>query len=240
MAAKAKFMTVKESNILYRLMKKTHDILTKHKITYFLTGGSLLGAVRHSGVIPWDDDGDIVVFLHDVPKLKKLQKVFDRAGLELVQGDESDYKCDETQYADTCSWIVAQKGKHFPTVDVFVMKVDGERVQFANPVWKRADNGGKKCYHHTSTVFPLVPRLFGNFYMYTPNDAMSYLNNCYGVTWNSQSMQLYNHKLGKWIDSGPHLMKYAEYYALKAPKDTHDEEAPVVKKTLPKRYTTRA
>ena len=37
----------------------------EHNIQYFLTAGSLLGAIRHNGVIPWDDDLDICMPQND-------------------------------------------------------------------------------------------------------------------------------------------------------------------------------
>lgn len=45
--------------ILYQILYMLDDFCTVHHIRYFLVGGSLLGAVRHQGIIPWDDDIDV-------------------------------------------------------------------------------------------------------------------------------------------------------------------------------------
>lgn len=48
------------------------DLAKKHSLRYFLYYGSLLGAVRHKGYIPWDDDIDIAMPRHDYELLKKI------------------------------------------------------------------------------------------------------------------------------------------------------------------------
>ena len=54
---------------LLTLLKEFDGICKKHGITYYLEGGSLLGAVRHKGFLPWDDDVDLSITRDNFQKL---------------------------------------------------------------------------------------------------------------------------------------------------------------------------
>ena len=54
---------------MLEVLEVIDDICKRHEIPYWLSGGSMLGAVRHQGFIPWDDDLDIEMLRPDFERL---------------------------------------------------------------------------------------------------------------------------------------------------------------------------
>ena len=66
--------SIQEENvkIIKNMLFWLHQICLKHNLRYLAKGGTLIGAVRHQGVIPWDGDADVFMPIDDWLKLHEL------------------------------------------------------------------------------------------------------------------------------------------------------------------------
>lgn len=187
---------------IYQLLFDLDKIFTMFHIKYFIDGGTLLGAVRHKGIIPWDDDADVCVFEEDEHKLLNLKPFLNKYGYDITKfwgGYKIYYINGEKIKVENSNWSwnnpALDKEREniqytFPFVDISIVTQDNNKIVYKND---RARQIWSNCFYNKTDVYPLKKYKFGIFYLKGPNNENNYLNNCYGKDWNTIKKDNYDH-----------------------------------------------
>jgi hypothetical protein len=166
----------KKAHQLYKIMYDFDNFCREHNLQYWVEGGTLMGALRHGGIIPWDDDVDVQMLMDDYRRLKKMKKELKQHNL-VIHYEKTYGNLMKICYADGKP-LGKDKSWSFPFIDVFSMRVsrNKEYYQYSNPLWRELS--GSKIY--AADVFPLKRIKFCGTKVYAPRNGVKYLKENYG------------------------------------------------------------
>lgn len=113
-------------HVLLDMMNDIADVCKEHNIPWILTGGSALGAVRHNGFIPWDDDIDISMFREGFERFKTVfpEKYSDKYELTIPGDAGYLYHFPKIYRKNTTALNIqsAQDTEECVSIDIFIME----------------------------------------------------------------------------------------------------------------------
>lgn len=96
-------------NKLEEMLSDFHSFCVEHGLRYYLAGGTMLGAIRHKGFIPWDDDVDVTMPEKDYLKFIKLSSKLNKYEVK-SRFNTSKYEYMHTKIYDPNTTFVEKRG----------------------------------------------------------------------------------------------------------------------------------
>lgn len=177
--------------LLYQLMYDVDKLFNYHNIPYWIIAGTSLGAIRHGGIIPWDDDVDIGIDKRDGKSVWELKGELKKCGYDICRhwlGYKIFYK------------NIKPKGRYkysFPNLDVFFMEHHKGKIRYSRKVCREM---WPKEYWYEEEIFPLKRYTFGDYDVWGCNNHKNYLERTFGKKWFSQAYREYDHETEQVVD----------------------------------------
>ncbi len=170
---------------LYDIMKVVDQTFSSGGINYWIEAGTLLGAIRHHDLIPWDDDLDIQIKASDEKRLLLLKPELEKQGYQMSKwwGGYKIYSMN------------GKKGEYswkYPFCDIFLMEYFPEK-QIYHYQSEKARKYWPEGYMRKSDLHVLKDYQLGPLKVKGPKNCYDYLNRQYGETWPVIAYQQYDH-----------------------------------------------
>ena len=173
--------------LLYQLLYDVKSILEINDIKYWAIGGTFLGAIRHKGIIPWDDDADIAIKKEDLKAFLDLEPIFQKLGYSMVK-----------MFFGYKLYYSKRKPKgnlpfSFPNLDIFVYKLDDTSKKYVQS-YKKARDTWPKEYFSVEQIENSEERPFGSFLLTCPSEHKKIFDRYFGKDWNVIGYREYDHE----------------------------------------------
>lgn len=204
-----KITLIEQKKIELEILIYIDELCRQNHINYSLIGGTLIGALRHKGFIPWDDDIDIFLLRGDYERLIDLIRDSERYKV-YIPGETENYFYGFTKIMDTrtVSYNSFEKELGFPEMGVFIdifpfdnipEGYDDKMIKAVNSYQKKAiiANRTASYYYSDNKVKSFVKKVM----LYIPHVLYAKKNTAYWMDMAVKTAKAYADKNTEYIGS---------------------------------------
>lgn len=192
--------------VLRRMLQDMDNLFNAYGVTYWIDGGTLLGAVRHKNIIPWDDDADISILKSDEMAFLSLEDRFNQMGYGIgtFWGGYKIYPLngmDIKAYNRNWTWATGKNEPYlfenekidykYPFIDVSIVDKFDDKIHYVD---KKVRSIWPNYYHLVKDLLPLKRYKFDGFELTGPYNPIPYLDRSYGKDWPYVGYKSYDHQ----------------------------------------------
>lgn len=193
--------SVQLKKIEFDILKYFKKICIENQLQYFLCGGTLLGAIRHKGFIPWDDDIDVFMPRADYEKLLQVMKKKEEEKYQLYE--HTYYKNYLYPFAKLCdtNTVLIEEYNFGMEIGVYIDIFPIDNIPDNDILYKKLYKKYSKLHFLLVTATDRHPWKSHKWYKCIPKGLLHYILQLYGASKITKKM-IENAKLYNNIDTG--------------------------------------